>query len=59
MMADDILCPNCKKGPMRWLDPDREDVFENVTMECQNCKAQYKGFPEWSKAMGVKIQYEP
>lgn len=54
-MGEPLICPNCKKGNLKWLDPDMEDVLENGIMECQKCKAQYKGIPGWSKAWGFDL----
>jgi hypothetical protein len=52
-MGEPLICPNCGKGTMKWVDPDREDLFENGTMKCVKCGKEFKGFPEWLKAKGM------
>jgi uncharacterized protein YbaR (Trm112 family) len=49
-MGEPLICPKCKEGTMKWLNPDQEDLLDNGIMECKECKAQYKGIPGWMKA---------
>ena len=57
-MGDPLICPECGKGTLKWddADIDREDLFDNGIMECVKCHKQYKGFPEYNKAIGFDLE---
>lgn len=57
-MGEPLLCPNCKKGTMIWVDPYQEDILDSGIMQCCDCGAIYNGIPEWSKAMGFDLGEE-
>jgi ribosomal protein L37AE/L43A len=50
-MGEPLLCPKCKEGTMKWIDPNLEDLLDEGIMECCKCKAQFKGIPGWVEAM--------
>lgn len=49
-MGEPLICPECNRGTMVWLNPDQEDLLENGVMECKKCKAQVIGMPGWINA---------
>jgi hypothetical protein len=53
-MGEPLLCPNCKKGTMIWVDPYAEDILDKGVMECVSCQEQYIGMEGWIKAMGYE-----
>ena len=44
-----LICPTCKAAGLNWVDPDDPDLLESGLMRCENaeCKAEFKGIPEW------------
>ena len=54
-MGESLICPECKKSIMKWLDPLQDDLLENGIMECKGCKAQFKGIVGWMNAIGFNI----
>lgn len=54
-MGSSLHCPECKKVPMKWIDPDMEDLLEEGIMKCENCGAEFTGIPGWMKAIGLEL----
>lgn len=50
-MGEPLICPNCGKGSMKWVDPDVEELFDEGIMKCDTCGKEYVGFPGWINAM--------
>jgi len=50
IMGENLICPKCRKSPLKWLNPEDEDLLESGIMECRKCKAQFKGIPGWMEA---------
>jgi hypothetical protein len=49
-----LICPTCEDSTLKWLEPDREDLLDNSTMECVGCKAQFIGINGWNEAWQKK-----
>jgi hypothetical protein len=47
-----LLCPKCSDGgQLKWVsDMDAEDLLDNGTMECQDCKNTFVGIRGWREA---------